>query len=89
MAITPSDARSKAMPDEKRLQELQVYIDECLVKMTATGYWHGIDVENFTYMECKLLLHMYREKGWTINGYSDQREGRTYWNFRARKDADR
>ena len=86
MAITPSDALNKAMPDEKRLQELQIYIDEYLVKMTATGYWHGIDVENFTYVECKQLLAMYHEKGWIITVHSDQRESRTYWNFRARKD---
>lgn len=89
MAITPKDAYNKAVSSAQRLAELQVYIDSNLVAMTASGYWHGIDVGKFTHIECQQLLAMYHEKGWIITVYSDQRERTTYWNFRARTEADK
>jgi hypothetical protein len=80
MAISKQEATKRAQEAlEPEVSALEKKIDNWL--STRSGDWSGFDTSGISSGARREIEARYREAGWIVDYYSDQRDG-SYWTFK-------
>ncbi len=85
MAITPTQAKRQATPDEQTLKNLEKRIDETLVRALRSGTTPTYDTEGMDVATRTALARRYQTAGWDVRHINDQHDG-NYLTFKEQQE---
>lgn len=83
--ITPEEVTRRAAPSAEELDRIESSIDAELIEMARSGYWPGISVRGLCvsgWPVIDTIMNRYRQAGWDVSIYSDQRDGDDFIQFK-------
>lgn len=79
MALSPYEARAKALPTEEKLLELEAVIDDHIVTAYKNGHSDTVTLQYATHFPSPhvydILCQRYIARGWHVKHVIDQRDG--------------